>query len=665
MNERGNHGGSDTGETESALVFASPKFRTMRGKNTYECPTVPANGTGFDYYRKVVQQDLVPTLSALLGLPIPRNSIGKTLSELQGMWPNETSYVHVLARNVEQLWKVAHSVFVTLTAHSEDQSCSKNVSQRRTASLNQCADRDSTAGRLAYLLHSAEHQALRSSDTQQWTNATIAYEDFLAQAQQAIIGENRSSDLTRMAAGIALCSVAVLVCWYSMGTSWPSRATSVSCAFIAVAYALALFTSTSEKSEQYFWYLATTAWIILLAIRAVHRTQDELLRHRVVRDAFRILIFHCITVCWPFLRPVIEGTLFAEHKPLMWSTLLIAHLWISASIVQHTFTGTFTGVTAVSLVTPLVSTAFVFKTGQEFEHAGSITSTFSIDQIVLFRTLLGMTWLAATIVCIVVARKRSGSIACASLIGPTLPERLHHLLNLILMAQSRVSNLPLFFCLDHQRSCLRTLLQRATHFPPLAADQNRGQHSEPAKNHDTSAVPVAISILAFSHSTFFSLGGSNSISTIDLSNAFNGIRDYNILTVGVLLFFANWTGPIWWSSAACNLVPASVSSSTRSLHGVDNKDQSVSGVPKPNEIDECPQYAHRQDRPWLLYLSTMSTLMAAIALIVMILCTVQREHHTVWVPWGSKYLYIMFWVLEWHVVVSIILSSCLRALRSL
>jgi hypothetical protein len=41
---------------------------------------------------------------------------------------------------------------------------------------------------------------------------------------------------------------------------------------------------------------------------------------------------------------------------------------------------------------------------------------------------------------------------------------------------------------------------------------------------------------------------------------------------------------------------------------------------------------------------------------------VQREHHTVWVLWGSKYLYSVFWVLEWHVVVSLILSSCLRAL---
>ena len=175
---------------------------------------------------------------------------------------------------------------------------------------------------------------------------------------------------------------------------------------------------------------------------------------------------------------------------------------------------------------------------------------------------------------------------------------------------------------------------------------------------------MAITILTFSHSYFFSFGGSNSISTIDLSNAFNGINNYNILTVCVLLFSANWTGPIWWSSAACSLVRENTPHSTESLHGVDSKDQSDSSVPTPNGTDEFSQHTRRQDQPWLSYLSTMSTLMAAITLVVMILCTLQREHHTVWILWGSKCLYSVFWVLEWHVVVSLILSSCLRALQS-
>jgi hypothetical protein len=69
--------------------------------------------------------------------------------------------------------------------------------------------------------------------------------------------------------------------------------------------------------------------------------------------------------------------------------------------------------------------------------------------------------------------------------------------------------------------------------------------------------------------------------------------------------------------------------------------------------------------PWLTYLSTLSAFMAADVLIVMVLCVVKREGSTVWTLWGPKYLYSVFWVLEWHLIVSVGLSSVLRALGSL
>jgi ethanolaminephosphotransferase len=315
MNEGGNHGGSDTGETEAALVLASPKFRTMRVKNTHECPNLPANGTIFDYYRKVEQQDLVSTLSALLGLPIPRNSIGTLLSELRGMWPDEESYVHVLARNAQQLWRISQTVFDPSAARKEEMSWS-TVAQNRTLPTNACPIINNTVEKLSCLLTSAEQQALQSSTTQQWTSTAIAYEEFLAQAQQALISENRSFNLARMATGIGLCTVAMIVCWYSIGTCWPSRTTAITCAGVALAYGLALFTSNSEKSERYFWYLATPAWIVFLAVRAMNRTQDRLVRDCISWAVIRIVTLHCIATCWSFLGSWIEAIQFADHKAL-------------------------------------------------------------------------------------------------------------------------------------------------------------------------------------------------------------------------------------------------------------------------------------------------------------------------------------------------------------
>jgi hypothetical protein len=44
------------------------------------------------------------------------------------------------------------------------------------------------------------------------------------------------------------------------------------------------------------------------------------------------------------------------------------------------------------------------------------------------------------------------------------------------------------------------------------------------------------------------------MSSNGLANAHNSISDCNDIMVGVLLFPENWTGLIWWCSAACDLV---------------------------------------------------------------------------------------------------------------
>lgn len=461
-----------------------------------------------------------------------------------------------------------------------------------------------------------------------------------------------------MATGIAFCAVAMIVCWYSIGSCWASRITIVSCACVALIHGLALFTNTSEKSEQYFWYLASLAWTAFLTVKAMNRTQDALIRHRIFWAWIMISTGHCIAAYWPILRPSIEGSLFVDHKPLMWSTLLITHFWISTNIVNRALAGIVAKLTAISLAIPLVSTAIVFKVGQEFELAGGIAFPFGTDQIALFRTLVGMSFLTATVICVFVVRERSQPAVHASLAARALPERLHHLLTLILMTQSRISNLPLLMCLGYQRSCLRTILIHTTHSPPNPTHRKCDQLNESSDNTGNPSICAAITVLIFSHSSFFSLGGSNSISTIDLSNAFNGVANYDILTVGILLFSANWTGPIWWSSAACGLVPYNTLQYTQPLDSIDKQHRTAGS----DGGEKC-----QQARPWLwlAYLSTLSTLMSAMALIIMILCTVRREHHTVWTLWGSKHLYSVFWVLEWHVVVSLILSSCLRALGNL
>jgi ethanolaminephosphotransferase len=116
MNSGGNHGGSAPGETEPALIFISPKFMDLE-KPAYSAPSNPKEGTEFEFYRKVAQNDVVPTLSALLGIPIPRNNLGIILPELLGFWKTKTSstglnaVADLLYRNALQMLDIIKAKF--------------------------------------------------------------------------------------------------------------------------------------------------------------------------------------------------------------------------------------------------------------------------------------------------------------------------------------------------------------------------------------------------------------------------------------------------------------------------------------------------------------------------------------------------------------------------
>jgi ethanolaminephosphotransferase len=82
MNDGGNHGGSAPGETSPALVLMSPKFgRSSRGLAS---PATPKGD--FEYYTKIEQSDIAPTLAGLLGFPIPRNNLGVFIAQLLPLW---------------------------------------------------------------------------------------------------------------------------------------------------------------------------------------------------------------------------------------------------------------------------------------------------------------------------------------------------------------------------------------------------------------------------------------------------------------------------------------------------------------------------------------------------------------------------------------------------
>jgi len=84
MNDAGNHGASSPGETSPALVFLSPKLKTLQA--SFQAPLPDAED--FQYYTTVEQSDLAPTLAALLGFPVPKNNLGALIPDFLPFWPN-------------------------------------------------------------------------------------------------------------------------------------------------------------------------------------------------------------------------------------------------------------------------------------------------------------------------------------------------------------------------------------------------------------------------------------------------------------------------------------------------------------------------------------------------------------------------------------------------
>jgi ethanolaminephosphotransferase len=84
MNDGGNHGGSSLGETSPALVFMSPKIKKITEFKDKVSPIEPVKD--LDFYKKIEQSDIAPTLAGLLGFPIPQNNLGVFIEDFLHFW---------------------------------------------------------------------------------------------------------------------------------------------------------------------------------------------------------------------------------------------------------------------------------------------------------------------------------------------------------------------------------------------------------------------------------------------------------------------------------------------------------------------------------------------------------------------------------------------------
>jgi ethanolamine phosphate transferase 2 subunit G len=295
-----------------------------------------------------------------------------------------------------------------------------------------------------------------------------------------------------------------------------------------------------------------------------------------------------------------------QPNPDFLAVLVVAtYLLAGYSLYRHTFTENDIFRRAVWPIT-IVGTAFIFK----ISMAGEAGELFPIW---LQHIQYSWSW-AATLV--TKARISFGAIAfgmvwyCIRWLldskghGPWISEAFGFV-NLFLLGQTKYVDIPLFLLFEGQR----LLLEKSN------ADDRW----------------LAMTCLWMQHVSFFALGNSNSLSSIDLSNAYNGISSYSIPLVGALTFISNWAGPIWWALAAIRFMSEARRGQVRS---------------KTVGMD---RYAD-----WMAWCAWFH---GVVMCFLVGACIVLRTHLFIWTVFSPKFLFQAVWMGFEHIVIESIVGG--------
>lgn len=170
------------------------------------------------------------------------------------------------------------------------------------------------------------------------------------------------------------------------------------------------------------------------------------------------------------------------------------------------------------------------------------------------------------------------------------------------MTQSRATNIPLFL--------LSTIILQTL------------------QSANLSIAEIATSSILLQYTTFFAFGGSNAISSVDLSSAYNGISGFNVIAVGFLTLVSNWAGPIFWTSATNLLL-----------------------LKEYRQRGRADAFRHH-----LILLTVFVSMSVAF---VIAACTALRTHLFIWTVFSPKYLYCMVWSLGQHLLINVAFGGLL------
>ncbi|TID23845.1 hypothetical protein CANINC_003137 [Pichia inconspicua] len=509
MNDVGNHGGSSTAETSAALMLVSQKFKKAGLKNVGSAPITW--NSDYDYFTKVDQIDLVPTLTEMLGFDVPINNLGTFMSQLLDLYSDDDKK-NILIKNALQL-----KVLLDKSHGFVSDFTDMNVSE------------------LLEFVKSAKKELSRSSS---------AYND------------------VEILAGLGSYAFITLISLVWFGIYFKDQfSTAFLDVVFFVTYGANFIASSMVEEEHHLWWFFTTvfaAYVIftklrsgdynwaaivafMLALRVLKAWNNSGQKHNMKANmkittylsdlpaeygpnVYALLLF--ITFL-PMIMQISSGP--DDRYYLNYLQFVISALsFVVATIKMLSFvTATYDVNTETALPTWTQDFLLMCKIQTQLDDYNQILNRLYS----LFQKL----WILAILVQLVepyfvrnVLQVRAHS--------PSYLANVQAISVFFLLSQTHYLNVPLF----------AVMYVIMTTFSAIA----------PSDCVHTNVFNVFT--LLMQNLTFFQFGGTNALSSVDLTNSFNGLSEYNMIASGLLTYTCNWAGPLFWTLAHINMIFAKV-----------------------------------------------------------------------------------------------------------
>lgn len=496
MNDLGNHGGSSKGETSPGLILASPIFRQIS-----ESRGCPQNyNSDFEYYSRIFQIDLVPTLSALFNFPIPKNNLGVIIPEVLKLWPlrQRTS---VLLENCRQ--------FMTLI--------------RKQSSLQQSE----------VLSFEQQFRALLELKTEDISS----YYAFLKKSQ-ALLASNSTDYLYKeISAGYFLILMSIVGSIFLLIRAL-SLVQSQSLFFIfSIVYAIHFHGSSLIEEEHQLWWFLVVSMLFLQWITSNSSKVQFLIQLASVR-----LIRAWNNSGQKFSTTSTIANFLLEYKNALWILVIFTYAnfaWRNNGAIQkkrgarRNVTSRLVCVLVQCWFFVLVLLSFSFKCLQAIIDGKSLPPWLNVIALITETTVSSEATSEKKIFQDVSVQLSKwfflslfGYLLSCMLWSKYLSEFdinvVSGALSLIMVHQTRLENIPIFIVFEILKSSL------------------------PGGLESTDGTLNLLVNLCIQQLSFFSMGNTNLLATVDLSNAYNGVSEYNIILVSLLTFVSNFAGVLYW-----------------------------------------------------------------------------------------------------------------------